>query len=359
MSVILDNAHEHTCCASSLPLADHRRDGHARLRPQRGRLRGARRAARGRWVPPGRGPGRRRDRGGEHLRVRGGRQEGLGGHAARRRRPQGLRSGRPAPRRRWSRSGAWPSGTAPSSPRRFPRRTPCSASTTIPTSPAGCARSSPARRSTRTRRRTGASCSRSRRPTGARPRCSSPVTASVAGSTPDRWPRSSSRRGCDRRCTFCAIPTFRGSFVSRRPSDVLAEARWLADQGARELFLVSENSTSYGKDLGDLRLLETMLPELAAVDGVERVRVSYLQPAETRPGLVTAIATHAGGGGVLRPLLPARLQPGAAADAQVRRLRGVPRPARPGQGPGSRGGRALQLHRRVPGRDRAGPGDPL
>ncbi len=96
--------------------------------------------------------------------------------------------------------------------------------------------------------------------------------------------------GCDRRCTFCAIPSFRGSFVSRRPSDVLDEARWLAAEGARELFLVSENSTSYGKDLGDLRLLETLLPELAAVDGVDRVRVSYLQPAETRPGLVEAIA---------------------------------------------------------------------
>ncbi|WP_372730185.1 radical SAM protein, partial [Nocardioides sp.] len=94
--------------------------------------------------------------------------------------------------------------------------------------------------------------------------------------------------GCDRRCSFCAIPSFRGSFVSRRPSDVLQEAQWLATQGARELFLVSENSTSYGKDLGDLRLLETLLPELTAIDGVERVRVSYLQPAETRPGLVEA-----------------------------------------------------------------------
>ncbi len=100
--------------------------------------------------------------------------------------------------------------------------------------------------------------------------------------------------GCDRRCTFCAIPSFRGSFVSRRPSEVLDEARWLAAQGTRELFLVSENSTSYGKDLGDLRLLETLLPELAAIDGVERVRVSYLQPAETRPGLVTAIAATPG-----------------------------------------------------------------
>jgi ribosomal protein S12 methylthiotransferase RimO len=96
--------------------------------------------------------------------------------------------------------------------------------------------------------------------------------------------------GCDRRCAFCAIPSFRGAFVSRRPSDVIDEARWLASQGVKELFLVSENSTSYGKDLGDLRLLETILPELAAVDGVERVRVSYLQPAEVRPGLIEAIA---------------------------------------------------------------------
>ncbi|WP_435769552.1 30S ribosomal protein S12 methylthiotransferase RimO [Nocardioides sp. SYSU DS0651] len=100
--------------------------------------------------------------------------------------------------------------------------------------------------------------------------------------------------GCDRRCTFCAIPMFRGSYLSRRPSDVLAEGQWLAGQGVKELFLVSENSTSYGKDLGDIHLLDTLLPELAAIDGIERVRVSYLQPAETRPGLVRAIARTAG-----------------------------------------------------------------
>ena len=100
--------------------------------------------------------------------------------------------------------------------------------------------------------------------------------------------------GCDRRCSFCAIPSFRGSFVSRRPHDILDEARWLAGEGVREVFLVSENSTSYGKDLGDLRLLETLLPELTSIDGIERVRVSYLQPAETRPGLVEAIGTTPG-----------------------------------------------------------------
>jgi ribosomal protein S12 methylthiotransferase len=96
--------------------------------------------------------------------------------------------------------------------------------------------------------------------------------------------------GCDRRCTFCAIPAFRGAFVSRRPDDLVAEANWLADHGARELLLVSENSTSYGKDLGDLRLLESLLPRLAAVPGICRVRVSYLQPAEVRPGLVEVLA---------------------------------------------------------------------
>jgi ribosomal protein S12 methylthiotransferase RimO len=100
--------------------------------------------------------------------------------------------------------------------------------------------------------------------------------------------------GCDRRCAFCAIPTFRGAFVSRTPDELLAEAQWLAGQGVRELVLVSENSTSYGKDLGDPRLLEKLLPQLAGVAGIVRVRVSYLQPAETRPGLIEAIATTPG-----------------------------------------------------------------
>jgi len=100
--------------------------------------------------------------------------------------------------------------------------------------------------------------------------------------------------GCDRRCSFCAIPSFRGAFVSRRPPEILAEARWLAASNVRELVLVSENSTSYGKDLGNLRLLEEVLPDLAATEGIERVRISYLQPAELRPGLIEVIASTQG-----------------------------------------------------------------
>jgi len=95
--------------------------------------------------------------------------------------------------------------------------------------------------------------------------------------------------GCDRRCSFCAIPYFRGSFISRRPHEILAEAKWLVVNGVSEIFLVSENTTSYGKDLGDLQLMEKILPEIAAIEGVERVRLSYLQPAEMRPSLLQAM----------------------------------------------------------------------
>lgn len=99
--------------------------------------------------------------------------------------------------------------------------------------------------------------------------------------------------GCDRRCTFCAIPQFRGAFISRRPTEIIEEAKWLAANGVSELFLVSENTTSYGKDLGDLRILEALLPDLAKIDGVERIRLSYLQPAEIRPSLLQAIVSTA------------------------------------------------------------------
>jgi ribosomal protein S12 methylthiotransferase RimO len=98
--------------------------------------------------------------------------------------------------------------------------------------------------------------------------------------------------GCDRRCSFCAIPSFRGAFVSRRPTDVVDEVRAVAAAGAGEVLLVSENSTSYGKDLGDLRLLESLLPAVA--DFGARIRVTYLQPAEMRPGLVQVIASTPG-----------------------------------------------------------------
>ncbi|WP_241656343.1 30S ribosomal protein S12 methylthiotransferase RimO [Propioniciclava sinopodophylli] len=97
--------------------------------------------------------------------------------------------------------------------------------------------------------------------------------------------------GCDRRCAFCAIPSFRGSFVSRPIDDIVEEVTWLADHGVREAFLVSENTSSYGKDLGELGALETLLRRLDAIENLDWIRVSYLQPAEIRPGLIETMAS--------------------------------------------------------------------
>ncbi len=93
--------------------------------------------------------------------------------------------------------------------------------------------------------------------------------------------------GCDRRCAFCAIPSFRGSYLSRPVAEVVAEAQWLVESGVREVVLVSENSSAYGKDLGTN--LERLLAGLAKVDGLDWIRVSYLQPAEVRPTLLDAM----------------------------------------------------------------------
>jgi len=96
--------------------------------------------------------------------------------------------------------------------------------------------------------------------------------------------------GCDRDCSFCAIPSFRGPFRSRRPTEVLAEVAWLAGQGVSEVCLVAENSTSYGKDLGGREALVHLLRDLAGVDGLRRVRLNYLQPDELTGGLLEEMA---------------------------------------------------------------------
>ena len=315
--------------------------------------------------------GRRRHRGGQHLRLRRGGQEGLRRHAARR--PPTSRT--PVARRPSSPSAAWPSATARSSPTRCPRPTPCSASTTTPTSPPGCARSSPARPTRRTRRRTAAGCCRSRRSTARRPSRAGPrgPTADrrrrgvrpparapyAAGSTAARWRRSSwpaAATGAARSARSRASAA--RSSAAARPT-CSHEARWLAEQGVRELFLVSENSTSYGKDLGDLRPAR----DAAARAGRRRrhrAGPGLLPPAGRDPA-------RAGRGdrddarrrAVLRPVLPARQRDGAAPDAPLRRPGELPRAARPDPRAGARGRGPLQRDRRLPRRDRGRPRDAL
>lgn len=99
--------------------------------------------------------------------------------------------------------------------------------------------------------------------------------------------------GCDRACTFCAIPSFRGRFRSRPLDEIVAEAEWLVARGARELVLVSENTTSWGKDLtGGRHLQPRLLHELGLIEELQRLRLMYLQPAELTPELLEAMAAE-------------------------------------------------------------------
>jgi ribosomal protein S12 methylthiotransferase len=85
--------------------------------------------------------------------------------------------------------------------------------------------------------------------------------------------------GCDNRCTFCAIPSFRGDYVSRPADTLVREAETLAASGVKELVLISQDTTFYGRDLNGKPQLPELLTRLARVDGVEWVRTLYAYPS--------------------------------------------------------------------------------
>lgn len=123
---------------------------------------------------------------------------------------------------------------------------------------------------------------------GAPPTAAFPVRTEPRGP----WAYLKIASGCDRACTFCTIPSYRGTHRSRPVAEVLAEARWLVDRGVRELVCVSENTTSYGKELPEGReALRHLVDGFDAIEGLERVRLFYLQPDELAPGLLEAMAT--------------------------------------------------------------------
>jgi ribosomal protein S12 methylthiotransferase len=97
--------------------------------------------------------------------------------------------------------------------------------------------------------------------------------------------------GCDRLCTFCAIPKMRGKHATKPIEDVIAEARELAADGVRELVIVAQDTTYYGMDLyGEPRLTE-LLGELEKVDGIQWIRLMYLYPMYFGDELIEKIAT--------------------------------------------------------------------
>ena len=98
--------------------------------------------------------------------------------------------------------------------------------------------------------------------------------------------------GCDKRCTYCIIPYLRGSFRSVPMEQLVREAGQLAEQGVKELILVAQETTLYGKDLYGEKALPKLLHELAKVPGIQWIRLQYCYPEEITDELIEAIRTE-------------------------------------------------------------------
>jgi len=98
--------------------------------------------------------------------------------------------------------------------------------------------------------------------------------------------------GCDRPCTFCAIPGIRGRMQSRALADIVAEVRQLAAAGVREIILVSQDTTDYGRDLGETHGLLRLLEALLAIPSFSWIRLHYLYPTRVTPELVKLLASE-------------------------------------------------------------------
>jgi ribosomal protein S12 methylthiotransferase len=96
--------------------------------------------------------------------------------------------------------------------------------------------------------------------------------------------------GCDRPCSFCAIPSMRGSFRSRRFDSILKEAKNLAEQGVKEVVLIAQDSSRFGEDLGEREALSKLIRALGEIEGIEWIRVMYAYPTHISDEFLSAIA---------------------------------------------------------------------
>jgi ribosomal protein S12 methylthiotransferase len=98
--------------------------------------------------------------------------------------------------------------------------------------------------------------------------------------------------GCSNRCTYCAIPSIRGRARSRRPEDIVLEAENLVARGVREIILIGQDTTAYGKDLKNRPLLSGLLTDVSAVSGLRRLRLLYAHPAHVTTGVLETMASR-------------------------------------------------------------------
>ncbi len=96
--------------------------------------------------------------------------------------------------------------------------------------------------------------------------------------------------GCDNCCTYCAIPSIRGRYRSRRLESVVAEAQWLAKVGYKEIILVAQDTTRYGEDIYGRGMLPELLRRLCRIDGIKWIRTLYCYPERITDELISVIS---------------------------------------------------------------------
>lgn len=111
-------------------------------------------------------------------------------------------------------------------------------------------------------------------------------------STPQHYAFLKIAEGCDNHCTFCAIPGIRGKYRSRKPEAILEEAHKLVSYGVREIILVAQDTTSYGKDLDEKVSLASLLRDMSAIEGLWKIRILYAYPEHITDELLSEMASN-------------------------------------------------------------------
>lgn len=107
--------------------------------------------------------------------------------------------------------------------------------------------------------------------------------------TPAHYAYLKIAEGCNNRCHYCAIPLIRGPLRSRELADCVAEARWLAGEGVKELIIVAQDPTAYGEDWGRPGSICQLLDELDRIDGLEWIRIMYAYPERITDDFIAAM----------------------------------------------------------------------
>lgn len=111
--------------------------------------------------------------------------------------------------------------------------------------------------------------------------------------TPRHYAYLKISEGCNRMCSYCAIPLITGRHTSRPKAEILAEVRWLVSQGVKELNVIAQDLSSYGLDLEKRHMLPELIDEMAQIEGVEWIRLHYAYPTDFPEELLDVMAKHA------------------------------------------------------------------